>query len=82
MKQFVTCLPVEVHRRIINKKPATLAETAKLADEFVILYKPFATRASYLMTTNKHGKHLGFLVSRFAIIELLGTRRMYLREQI
>src|ERR1043165_371424 len=34
LEQFVNCLPVEIHRWIIDKKPSTLAQAAKLADEF------------------------------------------------
>jgi hypothetical protein len=41
LEQFVNCLPTEIHRWVIEKKPETLAEAAKLADEFAILYKPF-----------------------------------------
>ena len=40
-EQFVNCMPTEIHRWVIEKKPRTLAEAAKLADEFAILYRPF-----------------------------------------
>ena len=32
LEQFVNCLPTEIHRWVIEKKPETLAEAAKLAD--------------------------------------------------
>src|SRR5688572_240815 len=41
LEQFVNCLPTELHRWVIEKKPESLREAAKLADEFAILYKPF-----------------------------------------
>lgn len=41
LEQFVTCLPIELHRWVIEKKPKTLAEAAKWADEYAILYNPF-----------------------------------------
>ena len=41
LEQFVNCLPTELHRWVIEKKPESLSEAAKLADEFAILYKPF-----------------------------------------
>ena len=41
LEQFVNCLPLELHRWVVEKHPKTLMEAAKLADEFAILYKPF-----------------------------------------
>src|SRR5688572_10985214 len=41
LEQFVNCLPTELQRWVIEKKPESLSEAAKLADEFAILYKPF-----------------------------------------
>ena len=40
IEQFVECLPMELHRSIIEKSPKTLFAAAKFADEFSILYKP------------------------------------------
>jgi len=40
IEQFVECLPMELHRWIVEKSPKTLFGAAKFADEFAILYKP------------------------------------------
>src|SRR5688572_10878795 len=61
LEQFVICLPVEIHRWIIiDKKPATISDTAKLADEFAILYKSFPTRASVLRSNDEKRENFGF----------------------
>src|ERR1043165_753399 len=60
LEQFVNCLPVEIHRWIIDKKPSTLAQAAKLADEFAVLYMPFPAHASVLRPNEGKRENSGF----------------------
>src|SRR6218665_4021786 len=41
LEQFVNCLPLELHRWVVERKPKTVADAARLADEYAVLYKPF-----------------------------------------
>jgi len=41
LEQFVNCLPVELHRWVVEKHPKTVVDAARLADEYAVLYKPF-----------------------------------------
>jgi transposase InsO family protein len=41
LEQFVNCLPVEIHRWVVEKHPKLLVDAAKLADEYAVLYNPF-----------------------------------------
>ena len=40
LEQFVNCLPLELHRWVVERKPKTVADAARLADEYAALYKP------------------------------------------
>src|ERR1043165_4657999 len=60
LEQFVNCLPVEIHRWIIDKKPSSLAQASKLADEIAILYKPFPAHASVLRPNEEKRENFGF----------------------
>src|SRR6218665_1898425 len=40
-EQFTNCLPTEIHRWVVEKRPKLLVDAAKLADEYAVLYKPF-----------------------------------------
>src|ERR1043165_2030263 len=40
LEQFVNCLPVELHRWIVERKVSNLSEAARMADEYDLLYKP------------------------------------------
>ena len=40
IEQFTKCLPVELHRWVIERSPKTVSNAARFADEFAILYKP------------------------------------------
>jgi len=40
LEQFTNCLPTEIHRWVVEKRPKLLVDAAKLADEFAVLYKP------------------------------------------
>lgn len=39
LEQFVNCLPQDLHRWLVDKKPKDLYSAAKLADEYAVLYK-------------------------------------------
>src|SRR6218665_718866 len=41
LEQFTNCLPTEIHRWVVEKRPKLLVDAAKLADEYAVLYKPF-----------------------------------------
>src|SRR6218665_3031607 len=41
LEQFTNCLPTEIHRWVVEKRPNLLVDAAKLADEYAVLYKPF-----------------------------------------
>src|SRR6218665_556481 len=41
LEQFTNCLPTEIHRWVVEKRPKVLVDAAKLADEYAVLYKPF-----------------------------------------
>jgi len=41
LEQFVNCLPIELHRWVVEKHPKTVVDAARLADEYAVLYKPF-----------------------------------------
>src|SRR6218665_3214595 len=41
LEQFVNCLPLELHRWVVEKHPETVVDAARLADEYAVLYKPF-----------------------------------------
>src|SRR6218665_3161747 len=41
LEQFTNCLPTEIHRWVVEKRPKPLVDAAKLADEYAVLYKPF-----------------------------------------
>src|SRR6218665_1771091 len=41
LEQFTNCLPTEIHRWGVEKRPKLLVDAAKLADEYAVLYKPF-----------------------------------------
>ena len=41
LEQFVNCLPLELHKWIVERKPKFLRQAATLADEYATLYKPF-----------------------------------------
>src|SRR6218665_1396051 len=41
LEQFTNCLPTEIHRWVVGKRPKLLVDAAKLADEYAVLYKPF-----------------------------------------
>src|ERR1043165_2384496 len=60
LEQFVNCLPVEIHRWIIDKKPSTLAQAAKLADEFAVLYMPIPAHVSVLRPNEGKRVNSGF----------------------
>src|SRR6218665_2533422 len=40
IEQLTQCLPVELHRWVIERSPKTVSDAARFADEFSILYKP------------------------------------------
>jgi len=40
IEQFTQCLPVELHKWVIERSPKTVSDAARFADEFAILYKP------------------------------------------
>ena len=46
LEQFVKCLPPELHRWLVDKKPLTLSAAAKLADEYAVLYKQVPMEAT------------------------------------
>ena len=39
-EQFMQCLPVKLHRWVIERSPETMSDSACFAAEFSILYKP------------------------------------------
>src|SRR6218665_3050945 len=41
LEQFTNCLPTEIRRWVVEKRPKLLVDAAKLADEYAVLYKPF-----------------------------------------
>src|SRR6218665_2316127 len=41
LEQFTNCLPNEIHRWVVEKRPKLSVKTAKLAHEYTVLYKPF-----------------------------------------
>jgi len=41
LEQFTNCLPTEIHRWFVEKRPKLLVDAAKLADEYAVFYKPF-----------------------------------------
>src|SRR6218665_345147 len=41
LEQFMNCLPTEIHRWVVEKRPKIFVDAAKLADEYAVLYKPF-----------------------------------------
>src|SRR6218665_2349336 len=41
LEQFRNCLPTEIHRWVVEKRPKLLVDAAKLADKNAVLYKPF-----------------------------------------
>src|ERR1043165_9420846 len=41
LEQFVHCLPVDLHRWIVERKVSSLTEAARMADEYDLLGKPF-----------------------------------------
>src|SRR6218665_4017272 len=41
LEQFTNCLPTEIDRWVVEKRPKLLVDAAKLADEYAVLYKPF-----------------------------------------
>src|SRR6218665_1975764 len=43
LEQFTNCLPTEIHRWVVEKRPKLLVNAAKLSDEYAVLYKPFHT---------------------------------------
>jgi len=44
LEQFTNCLPTEIHRWVVEKRPKLLVNAAKLPDEYAILYKPFKAK--------------------------------------
>jgi len=44
IEQFTQCLPVELHRWVIERSPKTVSDAARFADEFAILYKPLKVK--------------------------------------
>jgi len=45
-EQCVNCLPVEIHRWVVEKHPKLVADAARLLDEYAVLYKPFILEQS------------------------------------
>jgi len=41
LEQITNCLPTEIHRWVVEKRPKLLVDAAKLAYEFAVLYKLF-----------------------------------------
>src|SRR6218665_1381945 len=41
LEHFTNCLPTEIHRWVVEKRPKLLVDATKLADEYAVLYKPF-----------------------------------------
>src|SRR6218665_3873672 len=39
--EFTNCLPTEIYRWVVEKRPKLLVDAAKLADEYAVLYRPF-----------------------------------------
>src|SRR6218665_2237423 len=46
LEQFVNCLPIELHRLVVEKHLKTVVNAARLADEYAVLYKPFKINQS------------------------------------
>ena len=41
LEQLTNCLPTEINRWVVEKRPKLWVDAAKLAEEFAVLYKPF-----------------------------------------
>jgi len=66
LERFVNCLPVEIHRWVVEKHPKTVVDASRLADEYSVLYKPFKMEqastqklehASVTLTERGHSFH-------------------------
>jgi len=41
LEQFTNCLPTDLHRWVVEKRPKLIVNSAKFGEEYAVLYKPF-----------------------------------------
>lgn len=51
-EQFINCLPVEIHRLVVERHPKLVPDAAILADEYAVLYKTLKLEQSQHQTVD------------------------------
>ena len=56
IEQFITSLPVDIHKWVLERHPVSLMEAVKLADEYSILTRPFKMNSSLVANLRNSGE--------------------------